>query len=192
MTGVAVVILAGGEGRRIGGEKPLRLLGERRLIDQALDLARRWSSTIAVAVREASQTPSVDAEIIEDEPIEGPLGGLAAGLKFSRSKGCPLLLTVPADMPFLPPDLLDRFTAAIGAFGCAIASSGGHAHAVSGLWRVSVVDWLDEYVSSGARSLKGFAALVGAVEVEWPTDPDGPFFNINSADDLAEAEKRLG
>jgi molybdopterin-guanine dinucleotide biosynthesis protein A len=191
MTGVAVVILAGGEGRRIGGEKPLRLLGERRLIDRALDLARRWSSTIAVAVRDPSQTPSVDAEIIEDEPIEGPLGGLAAGLKFSRSKGCPLLLTVPADMPFLPPDLLYRFTAAIGAFGCAIASSGGHAHPVCGLWRASTLEKVDDYVLSGGRSLKGFSALVGAIEVEWAAGQKDPFFNINSADDLAEAEKRI-
>jgi molybdopterin-guanine dinucleotide biosynthesis protein A len=191
MTGIAVVILAGGEGRRIGGEKPLRLLAERRLIDRALDLARRWSSTLAVAVRDPSQTPSMDAEFIEDEAIEGPLGGLATGLKFARTQGYPLLLTIPADMPFLPTDLLDRLAASIGESGCAMASSGGHSHPVSALWRVSALGQLDDYVSSGTRSLKGFAALVGAVEVEWASDPDDPFFNINSVADLAEAERRL-
>lgn len=191
MRGVAVVILAGGEGRRMGGEKPLRLLGKRRLIDRALDLARRWSSTIAAAVRDASQAPSLDAEIIEDEPIEGPLGGLAAGLKFARAQGFPLLLAIPADMPFLPPDLLDRLVTGIGESGCAMASSGGHTHPVSALWRASALARLEEYVSSGGRSLKGFAALVGAVEIQWPTDRNDPFFNINSVDDLAEAEKRL-
>ena len=103
----------------------------------------------------------------------------------------PLLLTIPADMPFLPTDLLDRLAASIGESGCAMASSGGHSHPVSALWRVSALGQLDDYVSSGTRSLKGFAALVGAVEVEWASDPDDPFFNINSVADLAEAEKRL-
>jgi molybdopterin-guanine dinucleotide biosynthesis protein A len=191
MTDVAVVILAGGEGRRIGGSKPLRRLEGSRLIDRALDLAWRWSNVVAVAVRCPSQGPSVGAELVEDEPIEGPLGGLGAGLKFARANGCALLLTVPADMPFLPPDLLDRLTAAIGDFGCAMASSGGHPHPVSALWRASTLARLDDYVSSGRRSLKGFAGFVGAVEVEWPAGPNDPFFNINSADDLAEAEKRL-
>lgn len=191
MTEVAVVILAGGEGRRIGGEKPLRLLGERRLIDWALDLSCGWSNSVAVAVRDPSQTPSLEVEIVEDDAIEGPLGGLAAALKSARSKGLAFLLTIPADMPFLPSDLLDRLAAAIDQSGCAIASSGGHAYPVCGLWRVSTLALLDDYVPSGRRSLKGFAALVGAVEVEWPAGPDDPFFNINTAGDLAEAEKRL-
>lgn len=186
-----MVILAGGEGRRIGGEKPLRLLGGRRLIDRALDFSRRWSNSVAVAVRDQSQMPSLHAEIIEDEAIEGPLGGLAAALNVARHKGCVFALTIPADMPFLPLDLLDRLTNAIGRSGCAIASSGGHVHPVCGLWRVSSLALLDDYVSSGGRSLKGFAALTGSVEVEWPAGPNDPFFNINSAADLAKAEKRL-
>ena len=49
---IAVVILAGGEGNRIGGAKPLRVLRGKRLIDRAEALARQWSDIIAVAVRE--------------------------------------------------------------------------------------------------------------------------------------------
>jgi molybdopterin-guanine dinucleotide biosynthesis protein A len=191
MTSVAVVILAGGEGLRIGGEKPLRRLGGMRLIDRALRLARGWSDAIAIAVRHCAQTPSVDAELIEDDEIAGPLGGLAAGLRFARSEGRALLLTIPADMPFLPPDLLDRLSAAIGSNCCALASSGGHLHPVCGLWRFSALDRLDGYIAQGGRSLKGFAALAGVVEVEWPANSADPFFNVNSADDLAVAESRL-
>jgi molybdopterin-guanine dinucleotide biosynthesis protein A len=191
VTDVAVVILAGGEGRRIGGAKPLRQLGKRRLINWALDRAQCWSNVVAVAVRDFAQAPSVNAEIVQDDAVEGPFGGLAAGLKFVRTKGYPFLLTIPADMPFLPPDLLDRLRAAIEDFGCAIASSGGHAHPVCGLWRASTLEKVDDYVLSGGRSLKGFSALVGAIEVEWAAGQKDPFFNINSADDLAEAEKRI-
>lgn len=191
MKGLAVVILSGGEGRRIGGGKPARRLGNARLIDSAVEQGRSWSDTVAIAVRTRSQAPSVDAEIIEDEAIEGPLGGLAAGLAFAQGRDRPFLLTIPADMPFLPPDLLDRLGTAIPGFGCALASSGGHAHPVCGLWRSSAVSQIGEYVSTGGRSLKGFAALIGVVAVDWATDAGDPFFNINSPDDLAEAEKRL-
>jgi molybdopterin-guanine dinucleotide biosynthesis protein A len=191
MSSVAVAILAGGEGRRIGGSKPLRRLGGSRLIDRAVEEARSWSDVIAIAVRDTSQVPSVAAEIIEDEPVEGPIGGLAAGLEFALSAGREFLLTIPADMPFLPSDLMDRLAAVIRDSGCAIAASGGHAHPVCGLWRSSSLAQLDSYASNGGRSLKGFAAMIGAVEVEWSVEPRDPFFNINSADDLAEAEKRL-
>jgi molybdopterin-guanine dinucleotide biosynthesis protein A len=191
MTKVAVVILAGGEGRRIGGDKPLRRLGQKRLIDIAVELARSWSGIVAVAVRDPSQAGSVDAETIEDLPIEGPFGGLAAGLRFAQRNACQFVLAIPADMPFLPADLPEKLAASIGDFGCAMAGSAGHVHPVCALWRVSALDHVDDYVSGGGRSLRGFAAVVGAREVEWPAKPDDPFFNINQADDLALAEKRL-
>jgi molybdopterin-guanine dinucleotide biosynthesis protein A len=189
---VAVAILAGGEGARIGGAKPLRSLGGQRLIDRALELARRWSKIVAIAVRQESQVEPVDAILIRDEAdVEGPLGGLIAGLKFASDVGSEFLLTIPSDVPFLPADLLERLRDAIGARGSALASSGGHAHPVCGLWRVSSLDRIADYVTSGRRSLKGFAEAVGCVEVEWPVTTPDPFFNINSAEELAEAEGRI-
>jgi molybdopterin-guanine dinucleotide biosynthesis protein A len=187
----AVVILAGGEGARIGGNKPLRMLGEKRLIDLAFEQARCWSAVVAVAVRHEGQIKPVGIPVIRDEPgVEGPLGGLIAGLRFARGVGAELLLTVPADMPFLPSDLRSRLHSAIVDRGCALASSGGHVHPVCGLWRSSSLDQAYRYCADGRRSLKGFAATIGCVEVEWPSQPD-PFFNINRAADLAEAERRL-
>jgi molybdopterin-guanine dinucleotide biosynthesis protein A len=38
--------------------------------------------------------------------------------------------------------------------------------------------------------LRGFAELVGYVPVEWLAEPLDPFFNINTEEDLAEAECR--
>jgi molybdopterin-guanine dinucleotide biosynthesis protein A len=127
----------------------------------------------------------------DDMDVEGPLGGLVAGLRFARDTKSGFLLTIPADMPFLPPDLLDKLRDAIGGTASALASSGGHVHPVCGLWRSSSLDRIPDYVARGRRSLKGFAESVGCVEVEWPTVPQDPFFNINSAGDLAEAERRI-
>ena len=49
--GMRIVILAGGEGRRIGGGKPQRLLGGETLLDRALRRARSWSDEVLVAAR---------------------------------------------------------------------------------------------------------------------------------------------
>lgn len=189
---IAVVILAGGEGRRIGGEKPLRLLGGQRLIDRAEALAGQWSDIVAVAIRDPTQVGSTKYACISDlEGIEGPLAGLAAALRFAGDSGCEAVLTIPADMPFLPSDLLQRLSQAIGDAGAAISSSGGKPHPVCGLWRVSARDKLSNYLTSGQRSLRGFAETIGVEQVEWPTEPDDPFLNINSLDDLANAEGLL-
>jgi molybdopterin-guanine dinucleotide biosynthesis protein A len=50
---------------------------------------------------------------------------------------------------------------------------------------------MPEYLASGRRSLRGLAETVGYVAVDWPTDPEDPFFNINTSADLVEAERRI-
>lgn len=185
------MVLAGGEGKRIGGGKQLRIFRGERLIDRALRFARRSSDVVAVAVRDPKQVQPVEAPIIFDEPdIAGPLGGLVSALFFGAKSGCEFVLTIPADMPFLPPDLLERLLSEIGQHGCAIASSGGHAHPVCGLWRTSALDHVGGYLTSERRSLKDFAARIGCKDVEWQSQPLDAFYNINTHEDLAEALRR--
>jgi molybdenum cofactor guanylyltransferase len=186
----ATVILAGGEGSRIGGGKPLRMLAGKTLLDRAISQARGWSDQMAVAVREPEQIQGAAVVIIEDSPeIEGPLGGLCAALSFARDEGFDAVLTIPADMPFLPQDLPFRFSDGIGGRCAAVAASAGRLHPVCGLWRVAALDLLPDYLASGRRSLGDFAKAVGMVAVSWEASPHDPFFNINSPEDLAAAER---
>jgi molybdopterin-guanine dinucleotide biosynthesis protein A len=190
-TEVAIVILAGGEGSRLGGGKPLRQFAGERLIDRALRQAAGWSDLVAIAARNPSQVEPVNAAVIVDAPeIDGPLGGLAAALRFATEVGREYVLTIPADTPFLPDDLLDCLLSKIGECGCALASSGGRVHPVCGLWRISALARIDDYLAGYRRSLNGFAALIGFQKVEWAAEPHDPFFNINTSDELARAERR--
>lgn len=104
---VAVVILAGGQRAHMEGVKPLRTLAGERLIDGALNLARGYSDVIAIAVRDPSQGSGTGAELLGDDFAEGPIGGLIAALRFARQSKRGLLLTITADMPFLPCDLAE-------------------------------------------------------------------------------------
>ena len=187
---IAVVILAGGEGRRIGGGKPLRTLAGKTLLDHALALARQWSPLIAISVRDAtSGFHSAGASFLPDTAGSGPIAGIASALSFGRSSGVGLVLTIPCDTPFLPPDMVDRLAdALVPPATTAIAASGGRLHPACALWRVEADAALPAYLASGRASLIGFAEALGAVEVEWPVAPVDPFFNINSATELTEAE----
>jgi molybdopterin-guanine dinucleotide biosynthesis protein A len=190
---VAVAVLAGGEGSRIGGGKPLIRLGGKTLVEQAFELANSWSNLAVVVLRSKGQTGSLQLPWIADAPsIAGPLAGLSSGLAWAREQGTDFLMTIPCDMPFLPKDLPDRLQDQIGGFGAAIASSSGNLHPVCGLWRTAALDSISDYCASGRRSLRGFAQQLGFVDVEWPASYRDPFFNINSPADLAIAEEMFG
>lgn len=189
---LAVAVLAGGEGSRIGGGKPLIDLGGKALVERAIDLARNWSTHAVVVIRSPDQLGSHQLPWITDAAgIEGPLAGLAGALEWAGRLGTDALVTIPCDMPFLPPDLAERLMVEAGEYEAALASSGGELHPVCGLWRNAAIDELPSYGASGRRSLRGFAEQLGFAKVDWPAEPSDPFFNVNSLADLATAEARL-
>jgi molybdopterin-guanine dinucleotide biosynthesis protein A len=171
-----IVILAGGEGSRIGGNKPQRLLGGETLLERALRRARSWSDEVLIAAR-------AGGDLADDPAIAGPLGGVAAALALGGD-----VLTIPCDMPFLPEDLPTRLTSAAAA---TVAASGGRLHPVCALWRAGARNGLADYLATGRRALTGFAEAVGHVVVEWPIEPFDPFFNVNDEADLARADALL-
>lgn len=190
---IAVVVLAGGYGRRMGGGKPQRMLAGETMLARALGQAAALSDLVALAARDPAQVgPPEGVALILDAPIEGPLGGLAAALAYAREQGRAAVLTLPCDMPFTPPDLGARLGAALDHHAAAIAASGERLHPVCGLWRVGALEHLPAWAASGRRSLKGFAEAIGFTAVHWPIEPADPFFNVNTAEDLAAAEARLG
>lgn len=171
-----IVILAGGEGRRIGGGKTQRLLGGETLLDRALRRARSWSDEVLVAARDSG-------DLKDDPAIAGPLGGVAAALALGGD-----VLTIPCDMPFLPDDLPVRLQSDAAV---TVAASGGHLHPVCALWKSTARAALPAYLATGRRSLTGFAEAAGCQSVAWPAEPVDPFFNVNDAAALARAEALL-
>lgn len=183
---LAVVVLAGGEGRRMGGGKPMRPFGDSTLLSRALSHARRWSGVVAVAVRDAGQAAGIDAPLLLDDPaIGGPAAGLASAFGFATAQGATRLLTLPCDTPTLPADLAERLDAALtGDAGCAVAASLGRLHPTCALWRVEAAARLPAYLRERA-SLRGFAETCGMVTVEWDAAPgEDPFANANTPQEL--------
>jgi molybdenum cofactor guanylyltransferase len=194
-TTTAVVVLAGGEGRRMGGSKPRMPWDQTTLIGHAVDLARGYGGEVAVAVREESQVVgAVTAHLLLDDPgIEGPLAGLASALGFAQKLGAVCVLTLPCDAPQLPADFAVRLNAALAPdFGVAVAHSRGRAHPTCALWRIGVLHALPGYLATGRRSLNGFAEAVGMTAAAWASVGPDPFANANTPAELAALQSRAG
>lgn len=193
----ACVILAGGLARRMGGgDKPLRPIGGRTILDHVI--ARIGPQCSALALN-ANGDPARFAQwvlpVIADsvEGFVGPLAGVLAGMDWAAPQG-EWLLSVAADCPFLPFDLVSRLADAQiqNNADIVVASSGAQAHPVIALWRVSLhEDLRHALVVEQMRKIDRWTARYKVAHVEWPKEPVDPFFNANTPEDLAAAEAFL-
>ena len=198
---IAGVILAGGRATRMGGgDKGLRRVGGRRLMDHALE---RLAPQVGAMAINANGDPArlaefglpVLADSLPDHP--GPLAGVLAGLDWAAGIGAQAIVTAAADTPFFPRDLAARLVAAAGPSGLCLAASPDDTgrmqrHPTFGLWPVALRDDLRAALTGGLRKIVLWTDGHGAGTAAFPSDPFDPFFNVNTPDDLAMAETLAG
>jgi molybdenum cofactor guanylyltransferase len=124
----------------------------------------------------------------------GPLAGILAGLDRAAADAPDIewIVSAPSDCPFLPRDLVQRLhRARIDAGGpLACARSAQRSHPVVALWPVALrEDLRHALLSEGLRKVDAWTARHGVASAEWPTTPYDPFFNVNTAEDVAEANR---
>lgn len=108
--GLVGALLAGGPGRRMGGGKPWRTLGGRRLIDWALAALDQTCDQVVVLAADAAQMADLPRTVIADRwPGQGPLAALVTAFLDTDAQGV-LLLAV--DLPLARPALLRRLAQA--------------------------------------------------------------------------------
>lgn len=184
----AIVIAAGGEGRRMGGAKPLRELAGRTLLDHACQWALRQSDICAIAVRAQDQVPPSGLPLLLDnQPGIGPVSALLSAMHFARAKGCEAVMLIGCDQPFLPDELPARLMAQIGDQAVAMPVSAGKDQPLASLWRVCE-SAVTDFIADDGRSLWRLADRLGAVRVAWESSDasSDPFANINDPAALAQ------
>jgi molybdopterin-guanine dinucleotide biosynthesis protein A len=192
------LILAGGLARRMGGGDKARLaIGGVTILDRVLARLRPQCSALLInangdPARFADTGLPVVADSVPD--FAGPLAGVLAGLDWAAANRPDLawVASVPGDCPFLPADLIARLHAARAKDDkpLACARSGEWRHPVAGLWPVALRDDLrNALVEEGMRKIEVWTARHGVAIAEWPAEPVDPFFNVNTPDDAAAAER---
>jgi len=192
------VILAGGLARRLGGgDKPMREIGGRTILSRVIERVGPQCEKLLLnangdPTRFAQFGLPVIADTVQDFP--GPLAGVLAALEFTADNpaGAEWVVTVPGDCPFVPRDLVRRLHDGRIEQNAqlAVAASGGQSHPVVGLWNVGLRQELRHaLVEEGVRKIDRWTGRYRLAEVSWPTEPLDPFFNANTPEDLADAER---
>jgi molybdenum cofactor guanylyltransferase len=196
------VILAGGLATRMGGgDKGRLMLGGQSLLGRVIDRFEPQVAGLALnANGDAARFADLGLPVLPDSVAEypGPLAGVLAGLDWAAEMGATHIVTAAADTPFLPPDLVPQLLLATERGGSPIAlaatrdaARGVLRHPTFGLWPVELRGDLRAALAEGLRKVVLWADRHGAANAVFPDTPFDPFFNVNTAEDLACAERML-
>ncbi|MCT4682998.1 MAG: molybdenum cofactor guanylyltransferase [Roseicyclus sp.] len=185
------VILAGGAGRRIGGDKAFVPLAGRPLLAHVIARLAPQCRALAINAAPDPRLAAFGLPVIPDgaEGGQGPLAGILAAMDWAAAQGAARVLTAPVDTPFLPEDLAARLSAVEAPIVLALTADG--LHGTCGLWSVSLRDALAAALASGIRKVTEFTEAQGAASVPFPEGNPPPFLNVNRPEDLAKAETAL-
>lgn len=191
------VILAGGKATRMGGgDKGLLPLSEGTILDQVI--ARLSPQVAGMAINangEAERFAALGLPVLPDSIADypGPLAGVLAGLDWAAGQGAESVVSVAADTPFFPHDLVSRLQIAAEDMEhpLALAATPDGRQPTFGLWPVALRDDLRAALQKGLRKV-----------VMWTDRHDGrealfdeagePFFNVNTPEDLDKAQAMAG
>ena len=188
---VTGIVLAGGQGRRMGGvDKGLQPLRGRPMVAWVIErFAPQVDEILINANQNLERYGALGHRVIPDEirGYAGPLAGLHRGLTEAAHN---LVATVPCDSPFLPRDLVARLRAALEQkqSDIAVARTGDQPHPVFCLCRKSVLPGLTAFLAGGGRKIDAWYASLKIVEVRFD-DQAAAFSNVNTEAELKAFEE---
>lgn len=203
MNNVDGVILAAGRSSRMEtGHKVHATLGKHTLLQHVIMRLEPQVDSLVINADpdicgQYSQPNSLPTShpIVADrlEGFRGPLMGLYTGLTNHYLSSADYLLSVPCDGPFIPPNLASELQRQVRAGNADIACIryGGQIEPMFSLWHKRTVNSVEQALLDHQGGFKSLFAELQTVYLDWPEQTINPFFNINTVDDLAEAERLL-
>jgi molybdopterin-guanine dinucleotide biosynthesis protein A len=200
---IAGVILAGGQSSRMGGgDKSLKLLGSKTILEHVIE---RLSPQVTTIVLNANGDPQrftrFGTPVIQDQTdgFLGPLAGVLSGLEWAEKNGFQRIITVAADTPFFPKTLVSDLCTAVSKSSVPIALAATqplgmlkiNRHPTFGVWPVSLRNNLKDSLNVGIRKVVIWTELHGHIDVLFESGANDPFFNVNTYDDLNLAKQRI-
>ena len=190
-----LVILAGGQSRRFGGGyKTLNKFNKISILDRIIQNFSKLEMEIVLNVNSnEDQFLKTGLHLIKDEleNFQGPLAGIYSSMKWvlENRKNIEWIFTSPSDTPFLNKNLVNKFlsTDYNNKTNIIIAKSSNKTHPVIGLWHISLVKSLEEFLAKDNRKIMHWVEGQNYEFLNFENKNN--FFNINTQTDLEEAIK---
>lgn len=180
-----------------GGDKSLLALGGVSLLGRVkVRLSKQVDEVVLNANGDPARFDGLGVPVISDSVagFAGPLAGVLAGMDHAAGQGASHIVTVAADTPFYPRDLVDRLCASGADMAMAVTPDperGEARHPTFGLWPVALREDLRAALQGGVRKVVQWTKQHGCISVSFAAEPFDPFFNVNTPDDMARAEAML-
>lgn len=194
------VILAGGQATRMGGgDKGLRPLGQTTVLGHVIARLEAQVSGLALNANGDAARFDLGLPVLPDSVpgFAGPLAGVLAGMDWAATQGADMIVTAAADTPFFPCDLVPRLQLTGEGMDLPLVLAGTRQedrlvrHPTFGLWPVALRDDLRGALNGGLRKVVLWTDRHNGRVAEFPSLAFDPFFNINTPQDLAQAEQML-
>tara|TARA_B100001996_G_scaffold200219_1_gene153240 strand:- start:798 stop:1415 length:618 start_codon:yes stop_codon:yes gene_type:complete len=189
------VILAGGKSKRFGEDKSKVKLNDKILLQHTLDkIKSKFNKVIIVSNNEILKNYITIKDCIDGQL--GPLVGVLSAMKWVTKNNYSYnwVATFPCDTPFFNNSLIDKFIEASKLNDSALyfVKSQKKRHNIFGLWSLKLIETLEEdIIKNNYRKVEKWANKIGVKTININFKEIDPFFNINTKEDLAEAEKIL-
>ena len=189
------VILAGGKSKRFGQEKSHVKLGDKTLLEHSLSkLKSKFDKNLIVTNSNTIKDYKTINDCIEGQL--GPLVGVLSAMKWIKKNKFSYnwIATFPCDTPFFNISIIEEFYKAskLNDNLLYFVKSKKKRHNIFGLWSLKLIEILEkDIIENNYRKVEKWANKIGVKTIDVSYDDIDPFFNINTKEDLIEAEKIL-
>ena len=192
---ISCIVLAGGEGKRLGTDKAFLSIGDQVLIEGIVEKMARIGDEVIIVTNSPQRYSHLGARLVGDVyPGKGALGGIYSGLRAAHSDRS---LVVACDMPFLDLRLLRYMILLSPGQDVVIPRVGGLTEPLHAIYSKGCLQPIERLLVGGGRRIIDFFPEVRVRYIEEQEiklfDPQClSFFNINTPGDLEKARNLVG
>ncbi|GMR09227.1 MAG: molybdenum cofactor guanylyltransferase [Anaerolineae bacterium] len=179
----------------MGRDKALIPLGGMPLIEHVLRRVEGLGDEVLITTNRPEDYAFLGMRLVEDRrPGAGALHGLLTALEAARGER---VLLVGCDMPFVNRSLLEHMLAISTDAEVVIPRRGGKLQPLHAIYSKTCAGLVSQALEAGEKRMISFFPRLQTWIIEQETldqyDPDGlSFFNANTPEELAQAERLLG
>ena len=196
---ILAVVLAGGRSKRFGEDKNQAKLGAKTLLEHTIiKVSAKFNNILVVSNYDLKINTPDTMKVIPDciKGNLGPLVGVLSAMKWIKknNKLYQWIATFPSDTPFFDESIIDQYKKRINLNDSLLyfIKSNEKRHNIFGLWSLKLIDALEnDLINNNFRKVEDWANKIGVKTIKIKSKEFDPFLNINTKEDLIEAEKIL-